>query len=430
MLLKFNLKMEKFLVIVLGIHIVANNISTALTSFTSVILFTSFLVYLVMFSLDMEARKELPGQIGIGIGIDWAFFGFILIAVLGAFFNDPDITDKLSIFNNLLWILYFFALGFIMKTLPMHKMETLLSVLWITILVLSIYGIYQYISATKLLPENGSFTVIDYPRASGFVNTNTYAYCMGMSGLLALGFFFTHTDNLRRNQILVVSIACSIALIATVSRIGIMTYFLTILLFLFLLNRRWFSYGCVLIATGISLLLFLSQYHRGRFIDLFNFESQSVKIRLQFWESSFEIFKDNPLIGVGYGEGYKYLAEYFEKLGYTEFTNYIYHPHNNYLKILAENGALGFIFYSIICIFFLLLSWHLYRKGQQSKDSFVSGLGLGGMGAQLYFHLCGLTDSTFADFETRNIILIIWAFSLATARHKGYSLKLPSFIAR
>ena len=59
--------------------------------------------------------------------------------------------------------------------------------------------------------------------------------------------------------------------------------------------------------------------------------------RLDMWEQLFHnAFKRSPLIGFGTGTSINISS------AYTMFTNY---PHNDYLRILIENGILGLIFY-------------------------------------------------------------------------------------
>ncbi len=89
----------------------------------------------------------------------------------------------------------------------------------------------------------------------------------------------------------------------------------------------------------------------------------STEHRLMLWEESFDMFKENPIFGVGF------FVVPVRTLG-GGFTD----THNIYMKILAEQGLIGiFILASILCKA-LKNGWILYIKAQ---NNFLKGLGLG-----------------------------------------------------
>ena len=67
---------------------------------------------------------------------------------------------------------------------------------------------------------------------------------------------------------------------------------------------------------------------------------QSNSERLLMWESAWQMFKDYPILGVGYGQ-YKiaYQTKYISPLA-KERT--LEHAHNNFMQMLGECGILGF----------------------------------------------------------------------------------------
>lgn len=57
-----------------------------------------------------------------------------------------------------------------------------------------------------------------------------------------------------------------------------------------------------------------------------------------------EIFKGNPVFGVGSGNSYFYMHQYIDKINfYSNVLDYSVGPQNSYSMLLAEAGALGFI---------------------------------------------------------------------------------------
>lgn len=89
----------------------------------------------------------------------------------------------------------------------------------------------------------------------------------------------------------------------------------------------------------------------------------SSQTRLQLWNDALSMFSKNPVWGMG-----------FNTMPYAGLSYGYGDTHNVYIKILAEQGIVGF------CVFFWILfqsfmqGWQLYRN---ANDKFFRGLGLG-----------------------------------------------------
>lgn len=88
---------------------------------------------------------------------------------------------------------------------------------------------------------------------------------------------------------------------------------------------------------------------------------ESAERRVVIWKQSTELFLANPVFGIGYGV-FRYLG--FD-LGDT---------HNIYLKILVEQGLVGFLLFMIVILCFFREGFVLYQKGEDEQSK---GLGLG-----------------------------------------------------
>ena len=75
----------------------------------------------------------------------------------------------------------------------------------------------------------------------------------------------------------------------------------------------------------------------------------SIGLRLLFWENSWEIIKNNPLIGVGTGDFKKEYGEVNKKASPNMVVTD--NPHNQYVMVLCQFGILGLIL--LLAIFFL-----------------------------------------------------------------------------
>ncbi len=81
-----------------------------------------------------------------------------------------------------------------------------------------------------------------------------------------------------------------------------------------------------------------------------------------FYITSFSIFKDNYILGVGP----KMYREYCDKPEYSAGNSCSTHPHNTYMQLLSETGLIGalpviFLFF-YICFIFLKQFWFVYIK--------------------------------------------------------------------
>ena len=83
--------------------------------------------------------------------------------------------------------------------------------------------------------------------------------------------------------------------------------------------------------------------------------------RIQLWINSIEMFKDNPLFGVGTGQWYLSYFDYANKKVIDSLWTYQQradHPHNEYVKILTELGLVGFL---IFLTFFFIVFIQIYK---------------------------------------------------------------------
>jgi O-antigen ligase len=88
---------------------------------------------------------------------------------------------------------------------------------------------------------------------------------------------------------------------------------------------------------------------------------ESSQRRIDIWQQSMGYFKSNPIAGIGFGS--------FRHLGLD-----LRDTHNIYIKILTEQGLIGFFIFLITIFCFMKEGWQLYQKGD---DDLSKALGLG-----------------------------------------------------
>lgn len=108
----------------------------------------------------------------------------------------------------------------------------------------------------------------------------------------------------------------------------------------------------ILSSIGSLVLLYDQFFSRGGIVSYNEFVSGADKERVAYQNMAWEMFKDHPLIGIGYNNFQLHSKGYDLHNNGTELFAKV---HNIYLLVLAETGALG-AFCFLMCLFWILKS--------------------------------------------------------------------------
>ena len=167
------------------------------------------------------------------------------------------------------------------------------------------------------------------------------------------------------------------------------------LIFSNILNRR----ARILLST-FYFLLFIGlvgfwQLRDNKFIQSFSpikrvtgisLSETTVQTRLLAWRVALEGFKDNPILGVG-SENFNYLfnAHYDPRLlKYSIGETWFDKPHNAFLEVLTEVGAIGSLAYVFIWVTIGLALFKLFRKGEKFLSIILSSASIAYLGAVFF----------------------------------------------
>lgn len=118
----------------------------------------------------------------------------------------------------------------------------------------------------------------------------------------------------------------------------------------------------------------------------------SVGARMAMWQTAWNIFKENPIIGVGPG---RFQSEIVRRIQTGEIPNTeIYNqPHSDIMHALSSGGLLKFLTYLAILVAPFVFFYRRYREaGDSAERRLMPIMGMQVIGA--YF-LTGLTNSNF-----------------------------------
>ena len=129
--------------------------------------------------------------------------------------------------------------------------------------------------------------------------------------------------------------------------------------------------------------------------------------RISFWRAGIEMFKDNPIFGVGdidLANLYRQYKRPFDK----EIQG---HLHNNFFHVLATLGLFGLL--AVIYLFFnvILIDIKIYRA--VIDKPFMASYALGSLAAFCGFLVSGLTELNFWDHEITTLIWFTLGLNIA-----------------
>lgn len=214
--------------------------------------------------------------------------------------------------------------------------------------------------------------------------------------------------------LLLASILPFIALGKSGSRMGALSLFLTTFLYLiFKIFKDKKSINFVSVITIIILLtgLFLPKEYTEKLKTSFQTTKNiSNEDRIVMWKAGIEIFKENPIFGIGSykKEIYPHVQKYVEEnvndeqlrgefINRDRFANL----HNIYIDFFVQNGILGFLY---LILLFILIPFEFFKskKNKESISAFFS----------IMFYCCyGLTWSLWSSLGISQVlfhIFLIW----------------------
>jgi O-antigen ligase len=268
-----------------------------------------------------------------------AIYLFLFIAVLSTVFGVSPYESQQVLFNR--YVIYF-IMFFIGAYLGQNKMHS-------KILIFSLL-------AGAVIVSVGS--VVDIVKEGHFVQLFT---SFGMDVIYGTYFLYTlpffiglivfYPSNRAKLFFVVWGLPVMAAFLLHYSRsiwIGLMVS-LFITGFLFGSKYRWRFLGAILL---VVLTILAVPYLRVRLFDKKTTNPIAWGDRIPMWEASIEMFKKNPLLGIGLGTTGDFMYKVETNHPFQEGYGMHSHSHNTYLEIFGEMGILGLLSFLWIFVLF------------------------------------------------------------------------------
>ena len=326
--------------------------------FLAVLNLISFLLVLRKNTIDefLSVFKEKPHSFSYLL-----FIVFGLISILSA---ENKVESIVSITQILIFFSSFVIIVFLSKLKHINFVKAFTVLTLMAVFIESVYINYLFydsiVISGNILDRSNEFR--------GFtanINISSFSLC------LKIPLLFYLTFNTKVNTLKLLSVIMIFSSILTILLLGgrasiIALLFILIIVFIIsiLKTNKLKIINLSLSICIVVLSLFTYQYFNQnnassrvveRFSNVLNpTADQSVKERLNFYNTALQSIKNKPLLGVGVGNWKIISIKYSKDL--IEDYKVPYHVHNDFLQVAAEIGLFGGIAYMYFILFPFLMS--------------------------------------------------------------------------
>ncbi|BBM56085.1 O-antigen polymerase [Leptotrichia trevisanii] len=356
------------------------------------------LVFVIAMFLK-ENRKKLLKNIDIKFSIVLLLFVFVPFVI--AYF-DGGIDTRLD--SYILRFLLFFPFAFFLSST--RKVLNLLKACLFGGTIISILATFDFIKNYNAWAHPiGAY----YPRVTAILTVQDFANIMCIVLLFLLSFlFFYKNGNNKKNMIIKICLAILSAFILFLvivnrSKMVYICLIPTILYILYKIRKRYVLIG-ILICFGGYFALPSSISSRLQYIVNYKNDPSS-NLRVIFWETGIEAFKQKPLLGWQAEDRKQFNLDYYEKIGVkdyvyknfldklSEWPIYYVHTHNAYLQFILDYGIVGFAFLVIFFVSILIKAIGInFSKDRENSDSRLIALEIGTKTTLAAWVIQGTTD--------------------------------------
>jgi len=256
--------------------------------------------------------------------------------------------------------------------------------------VSALYGIWQTFSGYQLHRHDALAPMGRYFRAAGFNGFYLTFAGFVMSVFLVSICIGSQSGKVKnRWSYFLVALMSFLAVLGTFARSIWLSFAVAIPIFSFVKGKR--TGGMITAAfliIAVFCVIFIPAIRDRAYSSIIPSENQT---RLNLWQTSINMSKDSPLIGIG-EDNFDYYFDRYKVEGYYDVT---VHPHNDYLTILVSSGIPGLI--AFLSIWFVILRAG-FKAHKYSSNPFLQELALGSSLAIIGFLIGGLFQNYYGTF--------------------------------
>ena len=252
----------------------------------------------------------------------------------------------------------------------------------------------------------------EYPRVTAILTVQDFAniMCVILLYLMSFLLFYKNEDNKKNKMIkiylAIMSILVLFIVIVNRSKMVYISLLPTILYIMYKKRKRYVLAAILMCFTGYFALP-VSISNRIQYIVKYKNDPSS-NLRVIFWKTGAEAFKQKPLYGWRAEERKKFNLDYYKKTGVSDYvykyfltgnklrTQHYVASHNSYLQYLLDFGILGFVFFILIIINLLikLFKINFYKYDRNTK---ITAFEIGTKVSFIAWIIQGMTDDNLND---------------------------------
>lgn len=267
-----------------------------------------------------------------------------------------------------------------------------------------------YCVAVSLMVLRGLFERFIWHASTTVDSTFMHHNHLAMNVMLGVPLLVYFLYDKRRPKIfyLLNLVIMMLGLVLSFSRSGWIAF---ILVTVYLLWRFRIARVRNLIIAALLIFIAALSFHsqtRARVVSAMNPADMGISARLSMWKVSLYIFRDNPVMGIGFSNSsYTMNEEYYalrllKERRISSATVFNPHPHNLFLQVVLSLGTVGFLLLLWI-IYKTWLDLHFLENHVQQEKSLVIAC----KASLLGFIFINLTDTMFNNAQ---MVLFIFLF--------------------
>ncbi len=375
-------------------------------------------LYFLFFAIPLSISGM---QVGLGIAVAgglWSLFHrrrfpvtdldlpillFLGLTLLSAALSGDPVRGLQQFLGSWAVACFYLVTGFLRDEVFRRR---LFRILFWTAAAVAVYGIGQHLTGLDVIRQGrplqsleiGGRTVF-FPRGA-FSHYQTFANVFFL--LFCLSFAQAIYSRARGERVMyVIAAFCTgaVMVLSYTRGIWVAALFAVVLIVSFSGKRALAALGSVAAVVGVIVLLsFAGISSRAGSI----FETEKNVERFLLWETTWNMIRDYPLLGVGVGNYQRVQSEYLRDDLPLDVTRS--HSHNNLLQVTVERGIFGLLIF--LWLWYLIVKKGLVtllRSRQPGGRHFA--LVLGCLAGALGFFIDGMFQNNFGDTE---VVILFW----------------------
>jgi len=248
---------------------------------------------------------------------------------------------------------------------------------------------------------------------------NATGSVLAVVSIFAAAFFFK-SNSKEKIAYGLIAVLCFGALVITKSRGSLIAFVIGVLYILLIGSGSFLKFlrNILILAVVSAPLVFITGTF-GRIMQIFKIYDQSALTRLSLWDRAIYLFRQSPIIGIGFGR-YNDVAWNFDRvqlsgspgiIGIYTSSNYVFNDtnaHSSYFHFLAETGVIGLLF---IVAFWLLCFTIIYKAYKRTRDAFSKKVYLAVTGGIITLFVLALTE----NYMTAPTVMLCLSFATSLA---------------